>query len=238
MVAVVTAQLALEPHGRWTEHLSAVGLTSAQLVLILVLVTMRGWRTLRILLLIAFAVVATGIVFQVIGDYQVADSIWRTTGNPGFGPGYADGHDRSEFGDVLVLLGGLVFAVVAGVTRRAPVLLAVVAGVMVIIAPPLHLARGRRPRAGVLWPDVGVGLRARRLQVVGSFRIPDEDVNARSWIAIPEPRQSWMFHTVRSTRWQRCACRHCGTGIRIEHDACGAPLAGWCRTSLAWAITS
>ena len=58
---------------------------AAQLAILIVLVTMLGWSKLRPLLLIAFAVIAAGIVFQVLGDYQVAHSIWRTTGNPGRG---------------------------------------------------------------------------------------------------------------------------------------------------------
>lgn len=145
IVAVLTSQLAPEPHGHWTEHLSGAALKTAQLVLLLLLVSMLGWRTLRVLLLISFAVVAIGIVMQVLGDYQVAGSIWRTTGNPGVGNGYAEGHDRSGLGDMLVLVGGLAFAIGAGVGRLVPAWLAVVAAVMVIIPPPFFW-----PAAGVL----------------------------------------------------------------------------------------
>ena len=144
LVALLTSLLAPEPHGHWSEHLATAGLKVAHLVLLLVLITTLGWRSLGVLLSIAFAVVASGVVFQAIGDYQVADSIWRTTGDPGSGIGYADGHDRSEFGDLLVIVGGLAFAVLAGVTRRVPALLAVVAALMVIIPPPFF------------WPAVGV----------------------------------------------------------------------------------
>jgi hypothetical protein len=144
LVAILTSLLAPEPHGHWSEHLAAAGLKGAQLVLLLVLVTMLGWRTLGVLLLIAFAVVAVGMALQAIGDYQVVDSIWRTSGDPGSGTGYAEGHARSEFGDLLVIVGGLAFAVIAGVTLRVPVLLAVVAAVMVVIPPPF------------LWPAAGV----------------------------------------------------------------------------------
>jgi hypothetical protein len=104
----------------------------------------HGWRTLSALLLISFAVVESGIALQVIGDYQVADSIWRTSGNPGFGDGYTEGHDRSELGDLLVSVGGLAFAITAGIAQRVPGTLAVVAGVMVIIPPPW------------VWPAAGV----------------------------------------------------------------------------------
>ena len=143
IVGILTAQLAPDPHGHWSEHLSGAGLKSAQLVLLLVLVTMLGWRKLSVLLLISFAVIECGIVFQVIGDYQVADSIWRTSGNPGFGEGYTEGHHKSGLGDLLVVGGGLAFAITAGIARLVPVQLAVVAAVMVIIPPPF------------LWPAVG-----------------------------------------------------------------------------------
>lgn len=144
VVAVVTTVLAPEPSGHWSEHLSGAGFKSAQLLLLVVLVAMLGWRTLGTLLLVAFGVVVVGIGFQVIGDYQVAESIWGRTGDPGFGVGYAEGHDRAALGDLLVIAGGLAFAIIAGVTRQVPAWLAVVAGVMVIIPPPF------------LWPAAGV----------------------------------------------------------------------------------
>ena len=113
-------------------------------MLLLVLVTSLGWRALSVLLLISFAVIGAGITFQVIGDYTVADSIWRTPGNPGFGDGYVEGHEMAGFGDLLVLVGGLAFAVIAGIGRRVPVKLGFLAVVMVIIPPPF------------LWPAAGV----------------------------------------------------------------------------------
>jgi len=144
IVAILVNLFAPEPHGHWTEHLTAVGLKSTQLVLLLVLLTMLGWKKLGVLLWISCAVIAFGIVNQVIGDYQVAHSIWRTTGNPGFGNGYADGHDTSGFGDLLVLIGGFAFAIIAGMKRKVRVKFAVLAAVMVIIPPPF------------LWPAAGV----------------------------------------------------------------------------------
>ena len=143
IAAALTANLAPEPHGHWSEHLTSFGLDTTQLVLLLVLVSMLGWRTRR-MLLIAFAVVIIGIVLQALGNCQVATSIWRTTGAPGFGAGYAAGHDREELGTLLVIVGGLSYALLAGVGRRVPAWLAVIAAVMVIIPPPF------------LWPAVGV----------------------------------------------------------------------------------
>ena len=145
IVAVITTWLAPEPHGHWSEHLTSVGLETAQLALLLALVSMLGWRTLRLLVLIAFAVTIIGIVLQVVGNYQVAQSIWRTTGNPGFGDGYTAGHGREELGTLLVIVGGFSFALFAGVLRQVPAWLAAIAAVMVIIPPPFFW-----PAAGVL----------------------------------------------------------------------------------------
>ncbi|MEP7114831.1 MAG: hypothetical protein ABI862_16300 [Ilumatobacteraceae bacterium] len=143
LAAILASVLTPEPQGHWSEHVTGAAMKAAQLLVLLALVTLLGWPKLRPVLLIAFAVIATGIVFQVLGDYQVAHSIWRTTGNPGSGIGYAAGHDRSESGDLLVLAGGLVFAAAAGFTRRVPAWLAVVGAVTMIIPPPF------------LWPAVG-----------------------------------------------------------------------------------
>lgn len=145
IVAVLTSLFAPEPHGHWTEHLTTVGLKSTQLVLLIVLLTMLGWKKLGGLLWISCAIIAFGIVNQVIGDYQVAHSIWRTTGNPGYGIGYADGHNTTGFGDLLVLIGGFAFAIIAGMKRKVSVKFAVLAVVMLIIPPPFFW-----PAAGVL----------------------------------------------------------------------------------------
>ena len=143
IAAIVASLMAPEPHGHWSEHVSGGAMKAAQLAVLLVLVTMLGWPRLRLVMLIAFAVIAAGIVFQVLGDYQVAHSIWRTTGNPGIGNGYAEGHDRSGLGDLLVLAGGMAFVITAGVTRRVPGWLAILGAVTMIIPPPF------------LWPAVG-----------------------------------------------------------------------------------
>ena len=113
IVAILTIVFAPDPHGHWSEHLWGAYLDGAQLVLLGVLAAMLGARQRRstgrfvsVLLLISLAVVAVGIIFEVIGNYQVAESIWQTRGNPGFGDGYVEGHDRAETGDLLVIVGG------------------------------------------------------------------------------------------------------------------------------------
>ena len=142
-IAAIAAGLFVPgPHGHWSAHVSSAAMKAAQLVVLLILVVMLGWSRLRLLLLIALAVIAVGIVVQVLGDFQVAHSIWRTSGNPGFGNGYVEGHDRG-FGDLLVLAGGLAFAVTAGVRRSVPLWLAILGAVMSVIPPPF------------LWPAAG-----------------------------------------------------------------------------------
>lgn len=144
IVSILVATLAPQPHGHWSEHLSAVGLKSVQLALLLALLTMLGWRRLSLPLLLAFGVVASGIVLQVVGDAQVAESIWRTAGDPESGAGYEAGHETSGLGDLLAFAGGLGFAIAAGFARRVPIKLAIAAAVLTIFPPPFF------------WPAVGV----------------------------------------------------------------------------------
>jgi hypothetical protein len=151
LMAVGTIVLAPDPHGHWTEHLWSVYLDGAQLLLLVVLAAVLGahtWRTARrpaaVLLLLALGVIAVGIVYQIVGNYQVARSIWQTSGNPGFGDGYAEGHDRAETGDLLVIVGGVLFAFIVGLARRIPLAIAGLALVMVVIPPPW------------IWPAAGV----------------------------------------------------------------------------------
>lgn len=144
VVGIAVAAFAPKPHGHWTEHLSGATLKGTMLVLLLVLVTMLGWRTLSVVLLLAFAVMGAGIVLQVTGDVQVADSIWRTAGDPETGTGYERGHDNSAFGDLVVSVGGLAFVIAAGIARRVSLKVAIAGALLMIFPPPFF------------WPAVGV----------------------------------------------------------------------------------
>lgn len=144
IVGVLAVQLAPEPHGHWTEHLGSVGLKATQLMVLLLLVALLGRQTPRLMPLISFAVVACGILIQMLGDYQVAQSIWGTIGDPGFGIGYERGHQITALGDLLVVGGGITYTILAGVARWVPAWTAMVAGVLAIIPPPF------------LWPAAGV----------------------------------------------------------------------------------
>lgn len=142
VAAVLTILLAPDPHGHWSEHLWSAYFDVAQLVVLITLACLLGRRRLSVLMLVPFAVIALGIVFETIGNFQVADSIWGTRGNPGFGDGYAQGHERAETGDLLVATGGAAFAFAAGLTRRVPLKVAGIALLMVIIPPWLWPATG------------------------------------------------------------------------------------------------
>lgn len=144
IAAVLTLLLAPEPRGHWSEHLLSAYFDAAVLLVLIVLAGLVGWRKLSVLLWVSFAVITVGIAFQVIGNFQVADSIWGTGGNPGYGDGYGEGHDLVMTGDLLVMVGGAAFALIAGIGRRVPVGVAGVALVMVVIPPPF------------LWPAAGV----------------------------------------------------------------------------------
>lgn len=152
IAAVLTIVLAPDPHGHWTGHLSSAYLGIAQFVLLVALAAVlgaRSWRSLpRVVsaaLLLSVVAIAVGIAYQVVGNVQVARSIWGTRGDPGFGDGYAEGHDRAATGDLLVVIGGVAFACVVGITRRVPRWVAGVALLMVVVPPPWAW-----PAAGVL----------------------------------------------------------------------------------------
>lgn len=142
-IGIVTALLAPEPSGHWVEHLSSVGLKSTQLAALAVAAVLlrRSWNASQ---LVVLAVVALGIVLQVAGDWSVARSIWRTTGDPGGGAGYEWGHVASGLGDLTVVIAGLAFALVLVVTKRARVWVAVLAATLAFVPPPF------------LWPAAGV----------------------------------------------------------------------------------
>ena len=179
LVAALATVLSPDPHGHWTEHLATATLKSTQLVVLVVLAVVLGRRRWSPSLLLAGAAIAVGVVLQAAGDFQVANSIWRTSGDPGFGAGYDEGHDRSALGDLIVLGGGLAFVVVAAVGRRVSILLAVAAAVLMVIPPPFF------------WPAVGVmmlmlyWLTIERCPVEREVRSMQASVSPRWWRARP-----------------------------------------------------
>jgi hypothetical protein len=87
-------------------------------------------------------IVAVGLVLEVIGNQRVAASIWQTSYGdeeaaaigPGF-EGFESGHALAGTGDMLVVLGGLAFALALGALRRVGPGVAV-AGVVLSLFPP------------------------------------------------------------------------------------------------------
>lgn len=96
-----------------------------------------------LLAIVALAVVTAGLVIEVVGNLRVAHSIWRTPYGDQeleqFGSrfnGYDSGHNLQGKGDLVVLVCGVAFAVVLGVSRRVGESAAVIGVVLSIIPPP------------------------------------------------------------------------------------------------------
>ncbi|MDQ3292837.1 MAG: hypothetical protein M3527_00070 [Actinomycetota bacterium] len=115
---------------------------------------MLGMRRLPRSLVVGLLITCAGIALQALGDVRIVDAMWRTTGDPASAASSA-GHDLAGLGDLVVLVGGFVFALVAGLTRRVRPAFAVLAAVMVIIPPPF------------LWPAAGVLLVLLHLFITG-----------------------------------------------------------------------
>lgn len=143
LVAIATTSLAPEPSGHWTEHLASVGLKTAQLIVLIVLLV-RARRLVPPVMLVAVGLGVLGMAMQALGDLDVAQSLWRTTGDRGFGPGYESGHNLTGMGDLVVLVAGVGFALGGAFTRALPRRHAALAGFLAFIPPPF------------LWPGVGI----------------------------------------------------------------------------------
>lgn len=94
-----------------------------------------------------------GLVVEVIGNLRVAQSIWRTP----YGDeqvnrigsqfnGYDSGHDLQSKGDLVVLVGGVAFAIILGATKRVGEYV-MIAGILLSIIPPPFII----PACGVVF---------------------------------------------------------------------------------------
>jgi hypothetical protein len=131
-----------QPKGHWSGHVASGLIAAGQLVALLLGVVLV-WRRLRLLLLVPLAVAAIGLVLEVAGNLQVAASIWRTPYGDQqvavIGPtfaGFDTGHALASKGDLLVVVGGIAFAVILGITRRVGEGAAVAGVVLSVIPPP------------------------------------------------------------------------------------------------------
>jgi len=138
----VAAGLAVSgPTGHWSGHVGSGAAATGQLLAVL-LGAVLARRRLNVLLLLLLAVVAVGLALEAIGNQRVAASIWQTSYGdeeaaaigPGF-EGFESGHALAGTGDMLVVLGGLAFALTLGAFRRVGPG-GTVAGVGLSVIPP------------------------------------------------------------------------------------------------------
>ena len=141
-----------QPKGHWSGHVASGLIAGGQLVALLLGIVLV-WRRLRPLSLVPLAVTATGLVLEVGGNLQVAASIWRTPYGDQqvavIGPtfaGFDAGHALASKGDLLVVAGGIAFAVILGITRQVGEGAAVAGVVLSVIPPPWIL-----PSCGVVF---------------------------------------------------------------------------------------
>jgi hypothetical protein len=139
--AAITGSLLPPPAAHWSDHILTAAVAGGQLVAL----AAGAWLARRALSrtsLVILSLIAVGLMFELVGNVIAGRSIWRQP----FGdedvweaahnfPGFELGHDLAEYGDVGVLLGGLVLATVLGVERRVHWAVAVIAGVLVLIPP-------------------------------------------------------------------------------------------------------
>jgi hypothetical protein len=129
------------PRGHWSGHVGSGAAAGGQLLAV-VTGAVLARRRLNVLLVVVLAVVAVGLVLEVMGNQRVAASIWQTTYGDeeaaAIGPsfeGFESGHALAEIGDRLVVLGGLAFALALGAFRRVGPGVAA-AGMVLSLFPP------------------------------------------------------------------------------------------------------
>ena len=82
VAAILTQGLAPTPHGHWSSHLGNAASSASQLA-VLVAATLvlaagqrLGGRLPTLLFVAVLAVVAVGLIMQVVGNQRIAASIW------------------------------------------------------------------------------------------------------------------------------------------------------------------
>jgi hypothetical protein len=146
VVVSVVGAIAPQPHGHWTGHLTNATIDAGMLVVVLVGAALAwprlGQGRMRLLTAVALAIVVIGLIVEIVGNMRVFHVIWQTTyGDDSVGtyasglPGFESGHTLQGNGDLLVLVGGIAFAILLGVSRRVGQG-AVIAGVVLSVIPP------------------------------------------------------------------------------------------------------
>ena len=148
VVSIVGAN-APQPHGHWTGHLTNATIDAGMLVVVLVGAALAwprlGQGLMGLLAGLALAIVVIGLIVEIVGNLRVSHAIWQTPYGdnsvdayastlPGYNS-YNSGHALQEKGDLLVLVGGIAFALVLAGFRRVGSG-ALIAGVILSIIPP------------------------------------------------------------------------------------------------------
>jgi hypothetical protein len=147
VVVSVVGAVAPQPHGHWTGHLTNATIDAGMLVVVLVGAALawprlgQGW--MRLLIAVALAIVVIGLIVEIVGNMRVSHVIWQTPyGDDSVGayasglPGFESGHTLQGNGDILVLVGGIAFAILLGVSRRVGEGAAIAGVVLSFIPPP------------------------------------------------------------------------------------------------------
>ena len=141
LAVALTAALLPTPRGHWSGHVLSASAAAGQLAG-LVAAAWLARRALGALEWSTLVVIGIGLALEIGGNLQAAEPIWRTGFNDDVAavvgssyPGFVQGHDLAEAGDLVVMLGGLALALVLGVRRRVPAWLAVVCAVLVVFPP-------------------------------------------------------------------------------------------------------
>ena len=145
-VVSIVGAIAPQPHGHWTGHLTNATIDAGMLAVVLVGAVL-AWprlsqRLIRLFVAATLAIVIFGLIIELVGNLRVSHVIWQTPyGDDSVDayasglPGYNSGHALQEKGDLLVLVGGITFAVVlAGSRIVGPGTL--IAGVVLSVIPP------------------------------------------------------------------------------------------------------
>jgi hypothetical protein len=133
-------QLAPEPRGHWSGHLS---IAFAEVVAALALIAAAGTASCTGWVRLILPLVIVGLLLGARGDLQVAESIWKTDlGDERVSPsiaidpaGFVTGHDRAESGQLIAWVGSIAYVGVVGLRRKVRPRTAVI-GLLFAIAPP------------------------------------------------------------------------------------------------------
>ena len=136
------------PAGHWSSHLSSAAVAGG-VASVIVIGTIVARKRLPWTAVVSLAVVGAGLVAELAGNVRVAQSLWRTdvgdeeAANVGATlPGYEWGHSVAGWGDGLVILGALAFALTLGVSQIVGRVVAWVGGALALFPPWIYPALG------------------------------------------------------------------------------------------------